>query len=84
VRCTWTTTTKSRTATATTPLQNTIDHSHIRRTFVRFCVIYISSSLWSLLQSTSRKRTDTSGNPLKLAAVGRDNWGLPKCYFPPK
>jgi hypothetical protein len=37
-----------------------------------------------LLQSTSGKRTDTSGNPLKLPAVGRDNWGLPKCYFPPK
>jgi hypothetical protein len=45
VRCTWTTTTKSRTATTTTPLQNTIELSHIRRTFVRFCVIYISSSL---------------------------------------
>jgi hypothetical protein len=47
VRCTWTTTTKWGTATTTTPLQSTIDHSHIRKTFVRFCVIYISSSLWS-------------------------------------
>jgi hypothetical protein len=65
VRCTWTTTTKSRTATTTTPLQNTIDHSHIRRTFVRFCVIYISSSLWSFASINFREAYWHIRQPIK-------------------